>query len=162
MGLSPVTRHRLHIQGLVDVDDKTLGEAAPWLRLAWLVCAGLALIGVVLASPAFLWSLMILSLWGVLSPVQPVDYIYNYGLRHLTGKGPLPKRHAPTRFACGLGTVWLFVTGWLFYSGATLAGYILGGLLVATATLVGTTHFCIPSVIYDAIFGRPQPKKKGV
>jgi len=162
MSLSRVTCNRLHIQGLVDVDDETLADVAPWLRLAWIVCAALALVGVVLGSYKILWSSMILSSWAMISPVHPVDLFYNHFLRRFTGTGSLPKRAAPTRFACGLGTVWLFATGWLFYTGAALAGYIVGGVLVVVAGLVGTIHLCIPSMIYGAIFGRPQPKKKGV
>ena len=74
----------------------------------------------------------------------------------LTGTGSLPKRGAPGRFACGLGTVWLLVTAWAFYSGFMLAGYILGALLVLVAGLVSTIHFCIPSLTYRLIFGLPS------
>jgi hypothetical protein len=103
----------------------------------------------------FLLGLTIFPAWGAASPVHPFDYIYNYGIRHATGTGPLPKRGAPGRFDCGLGTVLLLVTAGMFYSGMMLTGYILGGLLVMVAVLVSTIHFCIPSLIYRSIFGFP-------
>ena len=153
--LTPTVKRRLEIQGFTDVDPGVLEETAPWLGFAYGLCAALAAVGTMLASPLILLSLTIFSAWGAASPVHPFDYIYNYGIRRLTGTGPLPKRGAPGRFACGLGTVWLLVTAWAFYAGMMLTGYILGALLVLVAVLVSSIHFCIPSLIYRTIFGFP-------
>jgi hypothetical protein len=153
--LTPTIKRRLEIQGFTEVDRGVMEETAPWLRFAYGLCAVLAAVGVIMASPLFLLGLTIFSAWGAASPVHPFDYIYNYGIRHITGTEPLPKRGAPGRFACGLGTVWLLVTAGMFYSGMMLTGYILGGLLVMVALLVSTIHFCIPSLIYRSIFGFP-------
>jgi hypothetical protein len=87
--------------------------------------------------------------------------LYNYGIRHLTGTGPLPKRGAPSRFSCGLGAVWLLVTGWAFQSGYALTGYLLGGALTAVGLLVSTTDVCIPSLIYRTLFGFPPKSGSG-
>lgn len=81
--------------------------------------------------------------------------IYNYGIRFITKTGPLPRRGAPSRFACGLGAVWLVATAWAFQAGHPLLGYVLGGLLTAVAVLVSTIDFCIPSFVYRSIFGFP-------
>jgi len=89
--------------------------------------------------------------------VHPFDLICNDGIRCLRGTGKLPKRQAPARFACGIGVLWLNGTALTFESGALITGYILGGALTLIATLVSTTDICIPSMIYGAIFGRPQP-----
>lgn len=151
--ISPVTRRRLEIQGIVGLDDQTLAEAGPWLRLAFALCGLLAAIGTVFASPLFLWSLAPIAALAAAFPVHPFDLLYNYGVRHLTGTGPLPRRGAPTRFACGVAAVWLLGTGWAFHSGALLAGYILGGLLTVTAALVSTTDICLASLLYQSIFG---------
>jgi hypothetical protein len=67
----------------------------------------------------------------------------------------LPANGAPRRFACGIGAVGLIGTGALFFAGFDLAGYLLGAALVATAALVASTHFCIPSTVYGALFGTP-------
>ncbi len=155
--ISETTRRRLDIQGFVDVDDETLAEVRPWLRLAFGGCAILAGIGTILASPTLLWILVGIAALAAAFPVHPFDLIYNYGIRHLTGTGKLPNRQAPARFACGIGALWLIGTALAFESGALITGYILGGALTLIATLVSTTDICIPSMIYGAIFGRPQP-----
>jgi hypothetical protein len=154
--LTPTTKRRLEIQGFTEVDPGVLEETAPWLGFPYGLCAALAAVGVILASPAILLGLTFFSAWGAASPVHPFDYIYNYGIRHATGTGPFPKRGAPGRFACGLGTVWLVATAGMFYTGMMLTGYILGALLVMVALLVSTTHFCIPSLTYRLIFGFPS------
>ena len=153
--LTPTIKRRLDIQGFTETDPKVLEETAPWLGFPYGICAILAAIGTILASPVVLLSLTFFSALAAASPVHPFDYIYNYGIRRVTGTGPLPKRGAPGRFACGLGTVWLVVTAWAFYSGMMLTGYILGINLVVVAGLVSTIHFCIPSLIYRSIFGFP-------
>ena len=73
--LSATTRHRLNVQGLVEVDDATLAEVFPWQRMAFLGCATLAGVGTALASPLFLWILVPLAALGALFPVHPFDLI---------------------------------------------------------------------------------------
>jgi hypothetical protein len=92
-------------------------------------------------------------------PVHPFDHFYNYALRPLTRTRKLPPRGAPNRFACGVGALWLLVTGWAFVAGAATLGYFLGGALTLTSLLVSTIHFCIPSLIYRSIFGFPPRRE---
>lgn len=153
--ISAVTRRRLDIQGFDCIDDERLAETGRWLRLAFGLCSLIALIGTLLASPVILWILVPIAALGAAFPVHPFDLIYNYGLRHLTGTGPLPHRGAPNRFACGLAALWLSATALSFQSGAMITGYVLGGLLVFVGSLVGTIDFCIPSLVYRMIFGFP-------
>lgn len=153
--LSPATCRRLDIQGFEHVDQQALARVAPWLRLAFALCATLAAVGTVLASPPVLLALAPIALLAALLPVHPFDLIYNYGIRRVTGTPPLPRRGAPSRFACGLGAVWLLPTAWAFTAGHAILGYVLGGLLTAVATLVSTTDICIPSLIYRSVFGFP-------
>ena len=154
--LSLRTRKRLNIQGFDHVDDATLAPVAPWLRMAFGGCALLAASGTVLASPTILWILTPIAALAALFPVHPFDLIYNHGIRHLRGTGPLPKRGAPSRFACGLGAVWLVATALAFQSGRLILGYVLGGTLTSIALLVSTTDICIPSMIYNALFLRAK------
>jgi hypothetical protein len=58
--------------------------------------------------------------------VHPFDLIYNYGIRHFTGTGPLPRRGVPTRFGCGMGAVLVLITAWAFSAGHMVVGYALG------------------------------------
>jgi hypothetical protein len=156
--LSERTRRRLEIQGFIDVDDQLLAESAPWLRLAFGLCTILAAIGTALASPAFLLALVPIAALGAIFSVHPFDLVYNHGIRHLRGTPALPRRGPPSRFACGVGTLWLIFTAYAFSSGATTLGYVLGGSLVVVGTLVSTIHLCIPSMIFRAIFGYPDRK----
>jgi hypothetical protein len=154
--LSATTRQRLNVQGFSDVGDETLADVAPWLRMAFGMCALLAGAGTTLASPTILWILTPIAALAALFPVHPFDLIYNYGIRYLRNTGPLPKRRAQSRFACGVGAVWLVATAWAFQSGALIMGYVLGGALTGIAVLVSTTDICIPSMIYNALFLRSR------
>lgn len=154
--LTDTTRRRLDIQGFEDVDDGALAPVAPWLRLAFGLCAVMAALGTAMASPMILMLLVPFALLAALFPVHPFDLIYNYGIRFMTGTSPLPRRGAPSRFACGLGAVWLVATAWVFQTGYRVVGYALGGLLTGVAVLVSTTDVCIPSLVYRSIFGFPR------
>lgn len=159
--LTATKRRLLDIQGFECVDDRALGEVAPWLRLAFGLCAVMGGVGTALASPTILLLLAPIAALGALSPVHPFDLIYNYGIRHVTKTGPLPRRGAPNRFACGLGSLWLVATAWSFHAGHPLLGYVLGTVLTAIAVLVSTTDVCVPSLMYRLMFGFPPRRAAG-
>ena len=48
--LSATTRHRLDVQGFDGIPDQRLAQVAPWLLLAFALCATLAAIGTIAAS----------------------------------------------------------------------------------------------------------------
>jgi len=157
--LTPRTRRLLEIQGFDAVDVRELAPVAPWLRLAFGLCGLLGGVGTLLASPTILLVLALIAALAAASPVHPFDLIYNHGIRHFTGTGPLPKRGAPTRFGCGMGAVLVLVTAWAFSAGHQVAGYALGGALTFVVLLVSTTDICIPSLIYRSIFGWPRARE---
>jgi hypothetical protein len=157
--LTPRTARRLDIQGFDTVDARELAAVAPWLRLAFGLCTLLAAFGTVLASPTILLLLAPIAAVAAASPVHPFDLIYNYGIRHLTGTGPLPRRGLPSRLGCGMGAVMLLVTASAFSAGHTVVGYALGGVLTVVALLVSTTDICIPSMIYRSICGWPAARE---
>ena len=159
MALSPTLRHRLDIQGYACVDDATLAQTQLWLRLSPALCATTAALGTALASPVILWGLMIFAALGAVLPFHPFDLIYNLGIRHVTGTPELPRNGAPRRFACAMASVWLLATGGLFYGDLDIAGYLLGGALVAVAALITVSHFCIPSLIFRTLFGWADPAR---
>lgn len=156
--LSSRTRRLLDIQGFDAVEDQQLTEVTPWLRLAFGLCAVLGGLATASASPVVLLVLTAIAALAAASPVHPFDQIYNHGIRHLTGTGPLPKRGAPSRFACGIGAGCLVVTAWAFSAGHAVLAYTLGATLTAVALLVSTTDICIPSMAYRALFGGPRPR----
>jgi len=155
MALTETTRRRLDIQGFERIEDEALAPVAPWLRLAFGLCAVMAGVGTAMASPPILLLLAGIAFLAALFPVHPFDLIYNSGVRFITGTPPLPQRGAPSRFACGLGAVWLVPTAWLFQAGHPIPGYVLGGLLTGVAALVSATDVCLPSLCYRVMFGFP-------
>ena len=153
MALSTTLRRRLDIQGYACVDDATLVQTQIWLRMSPALCATIAAVGTALASPAILWALMMFAALGAVLPFHPFDLIYNVGIRRITGGPQLPRNGAPRRFACAVASVWLLATGELFYVDLDIAGLLLGGALVAVATLITVSHICIPSLVYRVLFG---------
>lgn len=154
MALSATLRHRLDIQGYSCVDDVTLAQTQIWLRMSPALCATIAAIGTAIASPPILWGLMVFAALGAVLTFHPFDLIYNLGIRHITGTSELPRNGAPRRFACAMASIWLLAAGWLFYADLAVAGYMLGGALVAVAGLITLSHICIPSMVYRMLFGR--------
>jgi len=157
--VSTTTRRRLEIQGFEGIDDNTLSEVAGWLRFSTAVCTVLMGLGTAMASYVILWAIIPFSLLGAVFTTHPFDLIYNYGIRHLTHTKKLPPNGLPRRFACTLASVWLAGTGFAFYSGAIVVGYILGVSLTMVALLVSTTDFCIPSHIFRFLFNKPLSSK---
>ena len=151
----PVVRCRLEAQGFLGLDDVALAEIGPWLRWSPALCAVFMATGTILASPPALWALAAIALLGALLPAHPFDIFYNHVVRQLTGTRPLPHHGPQRRFACGVAAAWLIGTGLAFHQGAAALGYVLGGTLTIVAAIVGTTHFCIPSLVYNTLF-RPR------
>jgi len=160
--LSQTRRRRLDIQGFTNVEDDLLVEVGPWLRLTFGLCTVFAFLGIALASTSIIWTLVPIAALGAMSPVHPFDLIYNLVIRRFTHTLPLPKRGAPSRFACGFGSVWLIIIGVLFHLGNNTAAYVLGGMLCVVGLLVSTIDFCIPSIIYRSIFGFPPKRELNV
>ena len=157
--LTATTCRRLDIQGFEHVDHEALTQIAPWLRLAFGLCALLGGVGTGMTSTTILLILVPIAFLGALFPVHPFDLIYNFGIRHLTGTSALPRRGAPARFACGLAVVFLVTTIWAFEAGNFVLGYVIGGSMTIVAVLVSTTDICIPSLIYRSVFGFPNRRK---
>lgn len=149
-----VVRRRVEAQGFHGLDDVALAEIGPWLRWSPALCAVFMAMGTVLASPPILWSLAAIALLGAAFPAHPFDLLYNRVVRHLARTRPLPPHGPQRRFACGVAAAWLIATGLAFEHGSANLGYVLGGALTFVAAIVGTTHFCIPSLVYNKLFGR--------
>ena len=154
MTVSATARKRLDAQGYDTLDDATYNDVGNWLRWSPMICALGMAAGTALQSPPVLWAFGVTALLGAILPFHPFDLLYNYGVRHVTGTGPLPHHTAQRRFACGLATVWLIATGFAFNAGSITLGHALGWSLTAVAATVGSTNFCIPSLIYNALFKR--------
>lgn len=150
--------HRLDVQGFDRIDEDVLARVAPWLRLAFGLCATLAMVGTALASTPILLTLAAIAFLATVLPVHPFDLIYNHGIRRLTGTPPLPRRGPPSRFACGVGALWLIVTVGAFDGSFMIVGYVLGYTLALAAILVSTMDICLPSMFFRAMLGSPWPR----
>lgn len=155
MSISPTVLHRLETQGFVHVDPAELDELQPWLRFTYALCAIATGLATVLAAPTFMYVVALIAFLGGIFPVHTFDVIYNVLMRPFTKTKPLPHNGIPKRAACAMGGVWLGATAWLFGEGYMTAGYVLGGAFTMIAVIAASTHFCIPSTMYCALFGRP-------
>lgn len=154
MSTNSIMRKRLEEQGFCGLNDETLEEVGPWLRWSPILCTLVMIWGVSLQSPIVLWGLAFIAFLGVFLPFHPFDLLYNYGVRHLTGTRPFPSNGPQRKFACGLAAAWLVATGWAFNVGMNTLGFSLGIALILVAGLVSVTNICIPSMIYNALFGK--------
>jgi len=157
--ISSTRRKRLETQGYVGFSDAELNDFSFGIRFAYYLCGSLVALGLVLSNLTILTVATIIAFFGTLPPYHPFDYLYNYVIRHLIKKPKMRPRSNQGRFACGIATVWLAGTIFLFYTGLPVLGYIAGGILVTIATLVSTMDICIPSMIYNFLFLRPNTKK---
>lgn len=82
------------------------------------------------------------------------DLLSNYGFRYVRGTRPIPHSGPQRHFVFGVAAVWLVATGWVFSVGADIVDFTLGVPLILVAALASTTHFCIPSFIYNTVFNR--------
>lgn len=139
----------LRAQGYCDQSDAELSELAFGNRFAYILCAFILAFAVITTSVWLLVLMTMVAFAGIILPYHPFDYIYNHYLREKLNKPELPPRPMQLKFACIIATIWLLVTIYMFNAGNVITGYILGGLLVIVASIVASTDFCIPSMIYN-------------
>jgi len=142
---------RLEMQGFSCSTDPSVRAVVPWLRFSPGLTTVGAAIGTVLAAPAVLGALALVTGTCAATPRHPFDHVYERVVRPVTGTPALPENEPPRRFACALATVWLVATAVAFWNGAAIVGYALGSLLVVLGGLVATTHFCFGSLVYRAV-----------
>lgn len=154
--ISPVRKKRLEKQGYTSFTDAELYDLKFGIRLAYYACGSIVILGLLLTDTRILGVSLALAFFGMFPPYHPVDYLYNYAIRHWLNKPKLPPRPPQGRFACIIATIFLGIIIYLLMSGFLIGGYILGGALVASAVLVSTMDICIPSMIYNRLFGRSK------
>ena len=62
---------------LRELDDEALAEIGAWMRWPYVLCASILTVGVVVASPAILWTLSTVAIATVFLPYHPFNYVYN-------------------------------------------------------------------------------------
>ena len=154
--LSAVGLKRLRAQGYTSQSDQELCQLAFGNRFAYQSCVTILIIGVTLSSIPILTVMTFVALLGVILPNHPFDYLYNLVLSKRMKKPQLPPRSAQLKFACTIATLWIGTTTYLFYQGMMISGYVIGGLLIGTVMLVATIDFCVPSIVYNALFSKQR------
>ncbi len=162
MQITPRMESWLEMRGIACSTDEGFRRMVPWSTLTFGLCGGMTAIATAFALTPLLAVMVVIAGLGAISPRHPFDAIYNYGIRSVTGTQALPPNAAPTRFACGLASVWLVAMIVAFEGGAAWLGYALGVGIVSVAALVTFTHFCIPSFIYQTVFGDRSLARKAL
>ena len=152
--LSGRRRQRLWEQGFRGMTDVELAGHAFGIRFAYYLCGSLVLVGLITKSIPLLSAMLVIAILGMLPPYHPLDYLFNGVVRHIFNKPKLIKRAAQARFACMMATVLLGGIIYSFATGRDTQAYVLGAVLMISATLVSTMDLCIPSKIYNALFQR--------
>ena len=156
--LSDARMRRLQAQGFTGFTRFQLNNYKYGIRFAYYLCVSLVIAGLILQSMYVLALAMIFAFFGTVLHRHPFDYLYNYGVRRIINKPAIPPRPNQSRFACGLATAMILAI-MLFLSGEQyVLMYITGVALVATALLVATTDYCIPSIAYNAIAHKRNQK----
>ena len=137
-------REKLTTQGygLSDMERRELWLA---LRFSTGVCLALVVTGLALRSTVMILALVPIGAAAGFTARHPFDYVWNRVVRHAVGGPALPPNPVRRRHAFKLATVWLAAVGVLLAAGATTAGLVLGGLLVAACATVTATNLCLPS-----------------
>jgi Domain of unknown function (DUF4395) len=140
------TDANLRVQGYCLTAEES--RALRWgLRFPTALCLGLVIAGLALQSAVLILALVPIGIVAGWSPRHPFDYLWNHGLRHVSGAPGLPPNPTPRRHAFKLGAVWLLAVGILFAVGEPRVALGLGAVLVAVCGLVTATNFCIPSTL---------------
>lgn len=154
MKISSISRKRLGEQGYRGFDDSDLSRHRLGIRFAYFACMSVVVAGLVFGSQPLLLLANAIAFLGIFPPYHPIDYLYNYGIRHFLSRPKLPPRANQSRFACFMATVMLAIINYFLYLGNFTVVYIVGAMLLTSAFLVTFLDICIPSKIYNALFER--------
>jgi len=140
-------RSNLATQGycLSDAERRELSLA---LRFSTGLCLTLVVVALALESPAMIFALAGIGAIAGFSARHPFDHLWNRVVRHVVGGPALPFNPPRRRHAFKVATVWLVSVGALISTGATTAGLLFGGLLVAACGAVTVANLCIPSEVF--------------
>jgi hypothetical protein len=116
------------------------------LRFPTALCFGLVTVGIVWQSAILLVGLSLIGLAAGFTSRHPFDYLWNHAVRHLLGAPPVPPNPTRRRHAFKVATAWLLVVAGLFAAGWSIAGLVLGAMLLAACGAVTVFNLCIPSL----------------
>jgi Domain of unknown function (DUF4395) len=138
------TQANLTTQGYF-LTDAQCRELSLGLRFSTGLCLTLVLVALVIESAAMVFGLAAIGVIAGFSRRHPFDHVWNHAVRHMVGAPAVPPSPTRRRHAFKLATAWLLLVGALLTTGATTAGVVLGGLLLAACATVTAANLCLPS-----------------
>ncbi len=154
--MSATQQARLNLRGIEYRDDEAHRRMLPWTKMAFVLGGTQALIATTFADAATLWQMVPVVAAAVILPHHPVEYLYNWGIRHVIKAAPLPANRAPVRFAFFMAAVILAAAAWAFDNGILWLGYLLGLQVALVAATFVATSFCVPAAIWAFLTGNRQ------
>jgi rhodanese-related sulfurtransferase len=147
-----VTDRGLRQQGYVGLSIEDLGKLKWGLRFTPTVCMAGCLVGLATQSAPLHYVLAVLGTIALPLPAHhPLDMLYNYGVRWLTGGPKLPPNPLPRRTACFLGGLMNLGIGISFQTGYLALAYAIGVALVILQLIVISSHFCVASWMIEGM-----------
>jgi hypothetical protein len=117
------------------------------LRFPTGACLPLVATGIALQSSWLLAAMSVIAIFAGFTSRHPFDLLWNHAVRRIFRGPELPPNPATRRHAFKIGALWLLTVAALFAAGASTAGLVVGGLLVAACALVTAVNFCVPSYL---------------
>lgn len=158
-----VTDRGLRQQGYVGLSTEELGKLKWGLRFTPTVCMAGCVVGLATQNVWIHYGLAVLGTLAVVLPAHhPLDMLYNYGVRLLTGGPKLPPNPLPRSTACFLGGLMNLGIALSFQAGQMALAYVIGGALVILQLIVISSHVCIASWLLECIgkvLGRSGPTR---
>jgi hypothetical protein len=152
-----VVRRRLQTRGFHNLSEDQACRLGPWMRFTPALQALLFGLSTVTASEKVFFGLALLLAVGLLAGQHPFDWLYNGVIRPLERSPALPPSPLRRRLVFLVGIVWCLAAAWAFANGHEIPGYLLGGVMTVSTTLLAFTHICVPSTVMAWLFdGAPK------
>lgn len=147
---SSVTDRGLRQQGYVGCSAEDLQRLKWGLRFTPSVCMAGCVVGMALQNPPIHFVLAGLGMVALVLPAHhPLDLLYNYVVRLLTGGPKLPPNPLPRRVACFLGGAMNLGIAICFIQSQPILAYAIGVMLVVLQIIVISSHFCVASWLIE-------------
>lgn len=145
---------RLAIQGYGGVSYEERRSFSMGLRLTTGLCLATFLSALAFGSAWALAALATVALVAGLAPRHPLDYVWQYGARHLVGGAPLPVNPPERRLAFLLAAPGVLLVAVLVGAGWTAAAWVASVPLVVPCATVTATHLCLPGTVAAVLRGK--------
>jgi rhodanese-related sulfurtransferase len=147
-----VTDRGLRQQGYVGLSLEELGKLKWGLRFTPTICMLGCIVGLATQNAWIHYALAVLGTIAVVLPAHhPLDMLYNYGVRLVTGGPKLPANPLPRATACFLGGLMNLGIALSFQAGQVALAYVIGVALVILQLIVISSHFCVASWILEIL-----------